>query len=185
MRDPTVLAEPDTAGSAAGSHGRPIGYNLPQHLPDSGLAMPVTVVSSAPEVITWATARGLEIVADPGSLDAAAEAGIAALARAGLGRAVIAHADLPHAQSLAPAATDGANDVVVLVPCHREDGTNVLSLRVDAQFRFAYGPGSFARHQAEAARLGLEVRILRAPDLMVDIDIAEDLHHLNSPAATT
>ena len=44
---------------------------------------------------------------------------------------------------------------------------------------------ALAKHVAEAGRLGLEVRVLRAPDLMVDIDVAEDLHHLESPCRTT
>jgi 2-phospho-L-lactate guanylyltransferase len=158
---------------------------MAERVVDAGAPMPVTIVTSAPEVIAWAAARGLTVVEDPGSLDAAAAAGMAAVARAGLERVVIAHADLPHARSLRPVAADGAGAVAVLVPCHREDGTNVLSLPVGIPFQFAYGPGSLVRHLAEAERLGLEVRIVRAPDLMVDIDVAEDLHHLDSPCTAT
>jgi 2-phospho-L-lactate guanylyltransferase len=148
-------------------------------------SLPVTIVTSAPEVVEWATARNLDVVDDPGSLNAAALAGVSAVASAGLDRAVVAHADLPHARSLLPAATDGGEPVIVLVPCHRDDGTNVLSVPVDVPFVFSYGPGSFARHLAEAARLGLETRVLRAPDLMVDVDVVEDLHHLGTPCSST
>ena len=42
-------------------------------------------------------------------------------------------------------------------------------------FRFAYGPGSFAAHVAEAERLGVAWRSLLDPDLAWDVDDPEDL----------
>jgi 2-phospho-L-lactate guanylyltransferase len=147
---------------------------------DAAAPMPVVVVSSAPEVREWAASRGLHVIDDPGSLDEAAVAGTQALASDGFVRAVIAHADLPRARSLAPLATDLERPVVALVPCHRDDGTNVLSIPTDAAFRFAYGPGSFQRHLAEAARIGMEARVVRAPDLMIDVDTPDDLRYLGS-----
>jgi 2-phospho-L-lactate guanylyltransferase len=142
--------------------------------------MPVVVVTSAPEVRSWAEARGVEVLDDPGSLDGAATAGVDHLRVAGLVRAVVAHADLPRARSLAPLATDLERPVVVLVPCHREDGTNVLSVPTDLGFQFAYGPGSFSRHLAEAHRLGVEARVIRPVDLTIDVDTPDDLHYLGS-----
>jgi 2-phospho-L-lactate guanylyltransferase len=65
------------------------------------------------------------------------------------------------------------------VPCHRDDGTNVLSLPTDIPFRFAYGPGSFRRHVLESRRLGLGIRVVRAADLAVDVDAIDDLRHLD------
>ena len=53
---------------------------------------------------------------------------------------------------------DGRVDVVVLVPDRHVDGTNVLVVPTAPGFRFAYGPGSFAAHQAEADRLGSQCR---------------------------
>jgi 2-phospho-L-lactate guanylyltransferase len=61
------------------------------------------------------------------------------------------------------------------VPCHRDDGTNVVSLPAGSPFRFGYGPGSFRRHAAEARRLGLAVRVVRDPELAFDVDLPEDL----------
>jgi len=147
---------------------------------DAAAPMPVVVVTSAPEVREWAEARGARVIEDPGSLDGAAAAGTLALATDGFVRAVIAHADLPQAHSLAPLATDLERPVVALVPCHRDDGTNVLSIPTGLAFRFSYGPGSFQRHLAEATRLGVETRIVRAPDLMIDVDTPEDLRYLGS-----
>jgi 2-phospho-L-lactate guanylyltransferase len=66
----------------------------------------------------------------------------------------------------------------VLVPCHRDDGTPVLSLPVHAPFEFQYGPGSFRLHAAEARRVGLGVRVVRDPTLAFDIDLPDDLARL-------
>jgi 2-phospho-L-lactate guanylyltransferase len=141
-------------------------------------AMPLVVVTSAPEVREWAAASSLATLDDPGSLDEAAAAGREWLAARACVRAVIAHADLPFARSLEPVANDGAAAVVALVPCHRDDGTPVLSVPVAAGFRFAYGPGSFRRHVEEARRLDLEVRVVRDPDLAFDVDVPADLERL-------
>jgi 2-phospho-L-lactate guanylyltransferase len=138
--------------------------------------LPVVVVTSAPEVRAWACTLGADVVEDPGGgLDAAAAAGRERVRSLGLDRAVIAHADLPRAGSLVPLAGDGDRPIVVLVPCHRDDGTNVCSVPVGMAFRFAYGPGSFRRHAAEARRCGAAVRVVRRADLAFDIDIPADL----------
>ncbi|MGH9033289.1 MAG: 2-phospho-L-lactate guanylyltransferase [Acidimicrobiia bacterium] len=142
-------------------------------------ALPVVVVTSAPEVTTWARDLGVATLADPGSLDAAAADGRDFLAEKGCARVVIAHADLPFARSLGPVAGDGAEPVVALVPDHRDDGTPVMSIPVAAPFRFAYGPGSFRRHLEEADRLGLAVRVVRDPDLAFDVDLPSDLERLH------
>jgi 2-phospho-L-lactate guanylyltransferase len=147
---------------------------------DAASPMQVVVVTSAPEVRRWAQARRAEVLDDPGSLDGAATSGVEHLRVAGLVRAVVAHADLPRARSLAPLTTDLERRVVVLVPCHREDGTNVLSVPTDLAFPFAYGPGSFQRHLTEARRLDVEVRILRPADLTIDVDTPDDLQYLGS-----
>jgi 2-phospho-L-lactate guanylyltransferase len=147
---------------------------------DAASPLSVLVVSSAPEVRAWADERGAEVIDDPGSLDGAASAGTQHLLASGFVRAVVAHADLPRARTLAPLATDVERPVVMLVPCHREDGTNVLSVPTDLGFRFAYGLGSFQRHLAEARRLGVEARVIRPPDLTIDVDTPDDLHYLGS-----
>jgi 2-phospho-L-lactate guanylyltransferase len=141
---------------------------------------PVVVVSSAPEVASWARGLGLDVLADPGrGLDAAASAGRDALADRGCVRAVIAHADLPRARSLAPVASDGNALVVALVPCHRDDGTPVLAVPTSVPFAFSYGAGSFRRHVAEGRRLGLDVRVVRDRELAFDVDLPADLARLH------
>jgi 2-phospho-L-lactate guanylyltransferase len=137
--------------------------------------LPIAVVSSAREVRAWAASSEVTVLDDPGSLDLAALAGVAWVRSLGLPRAVVAHADLPLARSLEALARDAGRPVVAAVPCHRDDGTPVLSVPTGATFRFAYGPGSFRRHAAEARRLGLGFRVVRDRALAHDVDAAEDL----------
>ena len=138
--------------------------------------LPVAVVSDAHEVRRWAVALGLTVLDDPGTLDLAAAAGLGWAAATGFGRVVVAHADLPLATTLAPVAADGCQPVVTAVPCHRDDGTPVLSLPTTAtNFVFAYGPGSFRRHAAAARAAGLAFRVRRDGRLGRDVDAPEDL----------
>lgn len=135
--------------------------------------LPVTVVCDDEAVAAWATAAGASVAWTPGlGLDGAVSAGVAAVGAAGFDRAVVAHADLPLATDLAHVVgTDG----VLLVPDRRADGTNVIALPSTCGFSFAYGPGSFARHQAEAVRLGLAVEVRDDLALGWDVDVPDDL----------
>lgn len=152
---------------------------------DAAGCLPCLIVTSDPEVVAWAAARDVTCIDDPGSLDGAASDGLSRMRSDGLDRVVVAHADLPLLTTLEQVASDGAARVVVAVPCHRDDGTPVLSVPTDVEFRFAYGPGSFARHCAEAARLGMELRVVRDRSLSFDIDLPEDLDLLETLSAPT
>jgi 2-phospho-L-lactate guanylyltransferase len=146
--------------------------------------LPVTVVTDDAAVAAFAAERGASVLPDPGGgLNGAVASGVAALAAAGYDEVVVAHADLPRAAGLA--ALTGAADACTLVPDRREDGTNVLVVPASCGFEFAYGPGSFARHVAEAERLGLAVRAVRDARLGWDVDLPEDLEGLDQPCAST
>jgi 2-phospho-L-lactate guanylyltransferase len=146
---------------------------------ESAAPLPVVVVTSAPDVRAWASTLGIEVIDDrEAGLDAAADIGREHLRASGFVRAVIAHADLPRAGSFASLGADGDRDIVTLVPCHRDDGTNVCSVPVTLPFRFQYGPGSFRRHAAEARRLAAAVRVVRRADLAFDVDVPSDLADL-------
>jgi 2-phospho-L-lactate guanylyltransferase len=135
----------------------------------------VAVVSGAPDVRAWAASLGLVVLDDPGTLNEAAAIGVRWAAELGAVRVVIAHADLPRARSLLGLTRDGDRPVVTAVPCHRDDGTPVLSVPTSAGFRFAYGQGSFRRHAAEARRLAVGFRVVRDRALAYDVDIPDDL----------
>lgn len=140
--------------------------------------LPVTVTCDDEDVAAWARSHGASVAWTPGTdLNGAVAA---AVASSGVDRVVVAHADLPKARDLAAVVgTDG----VVLVPDRRDDGTNVLSVPVEARFPFAYGPGSFARHAALAESLGLAVAVLRPDDLTWDVDGPADLEGVHVPCA--
>lgn len=131
------------------------------------------VVCDDDEVRAWAEAQGADPIWTPGlGLNGALEAGVAHLARRGVERVVVAHADLPLATDLTWLA-DG--DGVTLVPDRHGDGTNVACVPSGAGFAFAYGAGSFTAHRAEAGRLGLTVRLVPDPRLGWDVDVPTDL----------
>lgn len=142
--------------------------------------LPVAVACDDTDVAGWAAARGALVVWTAGrGLDGAVEAGVDELRSLGCARVIVAHADLPLASDLAPVARFAG---VTLVPDRRGDGTNVACVPAGSGFRFAYGPGSFQRHRAEAARLGLSVRVLHAPELGWDVDLPADLVAVRSPS---
>jgi 2-phospho-L-lactate guanylyltransferase len=135
--------------------------------------LPVLVVCDDDDVRDWALAAGAEVVWCPDrGLNGAVSDGVAALAERGIERAVVAHSDLPLATTLAWVADF---DGVTLVPDRRVDGTNVAAVPTGAGFEFSYGKGSFARHRAEAARCGLEVRVVEDAALGWDVDLPDDL----------
>jgi 2-phospho-L-lactate guanylyltransferase len=149
---------------------------------------PVVVVTSAPEVREWANDLGAAVIDDPGSLNGAADAGRAYWQQRHATRVVIVHADLPHARSLDAVDPLGSSAVpsgVLAVACHRRDGTPALSLPADAPFVFAYGPGSFALHRAEAERCGLPFAEIDDDGLCFDVDTVDDLASLVTPVLPT
>ncbi len=143
------------------------------HVLRSAAPLPTAVVCDDGEVAAWARDLGALVVWEPErGLNRAVEAGVARLAAAGAGRVVVAHADLAHSLGLDWVARFTG---VTLVPDHLDNGTNVICVPGDAGFTFSYGPGSFARHGAEAHRLGLPLRVVREPSLSHDVDLPADL----------
>jgi 2-phospho-L-lactate guanylyltransferase len=139
--------------------------------------MPVFVACDSPDVAMWAGTVGATVVWTPRlGLNGAVQHGFERLASEGFDVVVVAHADLPHASGL-DRVVDLEPGVAVLVPDRHDDGTNVLAVPASAAgaFTFAYGPGSFDRHVAEATRVGLTARVLRLPELQWDVDTPDDL----------
>jgi 2-phospho-L-lactate guanylyltransferase len=159
-----ALGEPERAELARAMADRVVSAAHP---------LPVAVVCDDNEVAEWARTRGALVVWEPGrGLNGAVEAGVDRLRSAGVSQVTVAHADLPRASDL---ALVGEAPGITLVPDRYGNGTNVIALPADAGFQFSYGPGSFARHRAEAERLGLPTRVLDRPDLAWDIDEPGDV----------
>jgi 2-phospho-L-lactate/phosphoenolpyruvate guanylyltransferase len=150
----------------------------------AAVPLPTWVVCDDPEVAAWSLRHGAGVCwrRAPG-LNPAVTAGVGFLAADGVDRVVVAHADLPRATAGSLVAlTDHDPGAVVIVPDRHRDGSNVVVVPSDAGFRFAYGPGSFAAHRAEAARLGRPLVVVDDPDLAWDVDVPADLPALRSPA---
>jgi 2-phospho-L-lactate guanylyltransferase len=138
--------------------------------------LPVAVVCDDAGVAEWADALGAHVIWEPGrGLNGAVRAGVDQLAAGGVEWITVAHGDLPRANGLGLMAPF---DGVTLVPDRHDDGTNVLRLPATSPFQFAYGPGSFRAHRAEAVSLGLPVRVLRVPALAYDVDWPADVAEL-------
>ena len=180
-----ALGKARLAHALADDARRELSRTMAERVIAAAGARPVVIVSSAPEVTEWAGSLGLAHIPDPGTLDGAATAGRAWVRDHGLLRVVVMHADLPLATSLDGIADDGAAPVAVLVPDHHDDGNPVLAIPAAADFSFAYGPGSCARHAAEAKRCGLEVRIVADRALGFDVDDEADLDALAHEAEPT
>jgi 2-phospho-L-lactate guanylyltransferase len=164
-------------GRLAGILGPRERARLARHMASRVLAasggLPAWVVCESPGVAAWAVAEDAGVIWRPRrSLSSAVAAAVEFLAAEGFDQAIVAHGDLPLATDL---AWVGAFDGVTLVPDRRGDGTNVLSVPTGARFGFAYGPGSAARHRAEAERLGLALRVTEDEQLGWDVDTPEDL----------
>lgn len=132
---------------------------------------PAAVVCDDPGVAEFAREHGASIIWRPGvGLSGAVASAVRALAH--FGEVVVAHGDLARPGELRELA---GFDGITLVPDRHGDGTNVIVVPPGCGFTFAYGPGSFARHHAEAARRHRNVRVLADTYLSYDIDTPADL----------
>lgn len=135
--------------------------------------LPAWVVCDSHEVAEWAAGEGAGVIWRPGTgLNGAVTAAVEFLATSGYDQVIVAHGDLPLAADL---GWVGAFEGVTIVRDRRGDGTNVLALPTGAGFVFAYGPGSAARHRAEAERIGSAVRVVDDERLGWDVDTPDDL----------
>ena len=152
---------------------RALARDMATHVLESAGHLPVAVVCDDVDVAAWAREHQALVVWEPErGLNRAVEAGVERLAAEGVDRVIVAHADLAFAGDLGRVADHAG---VTLVPDRHDNGTNVVCVPAGSGFTFSYGPGSFARHQAEALRLGLPLRVVRAPDLARDVDVPADL----------
>jgi len=196
------VAKGRLAGALSPSERVELARSMAGAVVAAGSPRPVHIVCDDEEVADWADSVGATVIWKPGrGLNAAVSEGVAELGAAGFHRVIVAHADLPHAIGFdavtdiltpsretliadprddaaldAPSHSPGAaHNAVVLVPDRHDDGTNVISLPTGTGFRFEYGPGSCARHRAEAQRLELPVIVVRDARLGWDVDRPADL----------
>ncbi len=64
---------------------------------------------------------------------------------------------------------------VVIAPDRHEDGTNLMLMHPPAVMPYAYGEGSFLRHQRLAREAGADVLLYRSERVALDLDTPDDL----------
>jgi len=96
-------------------------------------------------------------------------------ARAALGAVplLVIHADLPllEPEDVAALLEQAEEQGAAIAPDRHGEGTNAVALARAPDFRFAFGPGSYALHRAQA---GESARVDR-PGLALDCDTPDDL----------
>ncbi len=141
-------------------------------------AQQIIVVSRAAEVLGLARRLGVRALREAGrGLNSAVTEASNFAARQGACATLVLHADLPgiRVQDVSVLVLKLARHAgVVLAPDTLREGSNALGMRPAGRIRYAFGPGSFARHcsQARQARAGL--RIVALPGLAQDIDTPEN-----------
>jgi len=135
--------------------------------------LPVAVVCDDAEVAEWVEEVGARLIWTPDTgLNGAVSEGVRQLAEDGVKHVVVAHSDLPLAQTFEPIASWPG---VTIVPDRHRTGSNVVAVPTSAGFQFSYGANSYRRHVQEAMRVGRGLRIVHDPSLAWDVDYPGDL----------
>jgi 2-phospho-L-lactate/phosphoenolpyruvate guanylyltransferase len=150
------------------------------------LAHKIFVVTNYPPAILMALNNGWEViqedqqVSESVSVDVAsrhcASLGVTSLLRLPLDVPLVGAVDVEELLAI-----ECANPAVVMVPSRDGTGTNALLRTPPDLFPSHFGTGSFAKHAAEAERLGAKLFLRRNPRLEMDVDDEADLiallHH--------
>ncbi|HYL10281.1 MAG TPA: 2-phospho-L-lactate guanylyltransferase [Candidatus Acidoferrales bacterium] len=145
----------------------------------------IFVVSSEPQALSNAAARGWETFTETAQQSESASVDFAsgACAKHGASAVLRLPADLP---LVMPADLEALfaelpdPPAAVLVPSRDGTGTNALLRSPAVLFPSHFGPGSFTLHHEEAKRSGARARIVRNPRIEFDVDDPRDLADLPS-----
>ncbi len=125
----------------------------------------------------WTVLRESQQVSESDSVDSASREcesrGVTALLRLPIDLPLISAGDIDEVFAAAE-----ATPCAVLVPSRDSTGTNALLRARPTLFPSHFGPGSFAKHLAEARASGARIRALRNPRLELDVDDPQDLSAL-------
>ena len=155
-------------------------------LTDSPGLAGIAVVTLDPDVTATAARAGARIITD-GAADghtAAVAAAARRLAREGRAAMLALPGDVP---LITPddiaAVLEGPP--ITFVPAGDGRGTNAALLAPPDAMPLRYGDDSFAPHRRAAEALGLPARILRLPNIALDVDTPDDLAALRARGGTT
>jgi 2-phospho-L-lactate/phosphoenolpyruvate guanylyltransferase len=122
--------------------------------------------------------RSADVIAeppDPPGLNGALDHARAHLGGLGADRMLVVHADLPRLTAADVDAVLGTGTEVAVATDRHDTGTNLLAVPLTPTgYRFRFGPGSRAAHEAEAAAHGLTSAVVRRPGTAADLDTLDD-----------
>lgn len=140
------------------------------------------VVTSDPDAEAVAIALGCTLLEDPGlGLNPAISSGTERATELGATAMLVLPSDIPLVSSDDLTFLFGF-DADVVVARSSDGGTGALLRRPPGVIPPAFGPGSAARHVAEARAGGLVVAEVDRPSLALDIDLPQDLQALAAAA---
>lgn len=139
----------------------------------------ILVVTGDEDAAEIAERYGATVLLEPAEAgtNAAVRNGITHAVEIGAQACVVVHSDIPFLRNgELIAVMEGLSDAeVVMIPAHRDGGTNVLGLRPPDIIDTAFGQDSFARHLAFVDEVGAAVKVLRLSGAAHDIDTPIDL----------
>lgn len=140
------------------------------------------VVSIDQVVLDVARAAGARTLREPDQVSHShsAERGIEMALGLGAKTVLSAAIDLPLATSieyeeLLETSAQLSSPSLIVVPSLDGTGTNALVRTPPDVIASAFGPGSFVRHEAAGISAGAQVRTMRPPGIVLDLDTPEDL----------
>ena len=136
-------------------------------------------VTDDDEVAREATAHGRVVRQESGGLNEGLKLAIQEISASGALSVTVIPADAPLAWrgDLQDLIDTGATSDVVLVPSHRDGGTNGLYLSPPDLIDPSFGPGSLRAHMDQAEGAGVRCALLELPRLGLDIDDEDDADH--------
>ena len=143
----------------------------------------IFVVTNYAPAIDMARERGWEIlseaeqISESVSVDSASRQcealGVTALLRLPLDLPLVQASDIDELFAI-----DCSAPGMIIIPSRNGTGTNAILRKPPTLFPSHFGPGSFAKHCAEATRCGAQIIVRRSSRLEMDIDDESDLRAL-------
>lgn len=177
------------AGVLSAAERRRLNERLFAHVVETargdGYGERLLVVSGCEETRDFARTLGTTAIDEPasGGLNGALAAARDHVLEQGGGNILVVSADLPLATAgeLGQVREHASGDAAAVICRDRHgSGTNALYLTRPQGFRFAFGEGSAAAHQAEASRCGLTVAVVDIAGIGFDIDTPTDFAALRT-----
>ncbi len=133
----------------------------------------------------WASARSRVETGPELQLNAALTQAASYVVARGASAVLILPTDMPTltVQDVQAMASPRGREPQIIIAPSRDGGTNALFLQPAQAIPFAFGRGSFRRHQRLAEEADIPVRVVESASLAFDVDLPEDYDRASDPQA--